>query len=168
VDERERTKLINKLREYSGAPIAVPSPTALAVEVPRPRLEREDEVRGTVRLRFEPCDVPPRWADRFNKDAGGPMWPTGLPIPRLDNGRIEVPRLRARDVARYVDALRRHFAATNRAIQRERPVHDARQVEAEAAARLFAEDLEEAQRFLDREFAAPPADLPAPAAPYAA
>jgi hypothetical protein len=41
VDERERAHLIEKLDQYSGAPLPVPGGDAELVELPKPALERE-------------------------------------------------------------------------------------------------------------------------------
>jgi hypothetical protein len=169
VDERERTMLIEKLQEYRGAPIAVPVSDFRPVELPRPAIQRENNVVGTVNLRFEPRDVVPAWTDRFNKDAGGPHWPPGLPIPHLENGCIEIGRLAVADVRRYVRALRRHVAATNDAVMRMQPKARARRGDTRTVVHRFEVELEEAQRYLDREFGVPSADASArSASPHAA
>jgi hypothetical protein len=152
VDERERAHLIEKLEQYSGAPIPLPGGEAETVELPKPTLDREDETLGTVRLRFEVRDASEHWTDVFNREAGGQGWPPGLPIPTLDDDRIEVARLPVDDVRRYVEALREYFAFTNRQAERQRPDADARRQESSSAARRFDEEFKQAQRFLDTEF----------------
>jgi hypothetical protein len=152
VDERDRAHLIKKLEEYSGAPIPVPEREASAVELPKPALERDDDVLGTVRLRFDVRGAPPGWADVFNRQMGGPAWPPGLRIPTLEDDRIEIARLPLGDVRRYVTALRACFAFTNRQFERVTPVAEPRGGGDEGAAHRFDEEFKQAQRFLDIEF----------------
>ena len=153
VDERERALLIKKIEDYSGAPIELPDIDVGPVELPKPTLAGDDDVLRTVRLRFEPRDVPPVWADRFNRDVGGRHWPPGLPIPRLENDRIE-GCVGIDDVPGYVQALRRYVWSTNRIVKREQPIVEALREDPEAEARRFDLELEEMQRYLDKEFAA--------------
>ena len=152
MDERERAHLIEKLEEYSGARIPVPEGDAGRVELPKPTLERDDDAPGRVRLRFDVRGAPEYWADVFNRGAGGPAWPPGLPIPTLDDDRIVIARLPVDDVRRYVEALREYFALTNRGAERLRPEAEARRQESDVAARRFDEEFQQAQRFLDSEF----------------
>ena len=151
MDERERAHLIKKLEEYSGAPIPVPELES-DVELPKPVLERDDDVLGTVRLRFDVRGAPEDWADAFNRQVGGPAWPPGLPIPTLEAERIEVASLPVNDVPRYVKALRDYFAFTNRQVERQLPTNEARGGRAEGAAHRFDEEFRQAQRFIDSEF----------------
>ena len=152
MDERERNQLIKKLKQYQGAPIPVPRSDVETVELPRPELKRDEETLGTVRLRFDVRGAPDYWTDVFNRGAGGQAWPPGLPIPTLDNDRIEVAHLPVGEVRRYVEALREYFVSTNREAERRRPEVEGRRAEAEVATRRFDEDFELAQRFLREEF----------------
>ena len=122
------------------------------VELRNPTLERDDETLASVRLLFDVRGAPDYWVDVFNRGAGGPAWPPGLPIPTLDDDRIEIARLPVDDVRSYVEALREYFAFTNRQAERQRPEVEARQQERESAARRFDEEFKQAQRFLDTEF----------------
>jgi len=94
--------------------------------------------------------APDYWADAFNRELGGPGWPPGLPIPTLDDGRIEIVRLPVEEIRRYVEALRECFAFTNRQAERRRLEAEARRNE--LAARRFDDEFKKAQRFLDAEF----------------
>jgi hypothetical protein len=152
VDERERDHLIEKLEQYSGAPIPVPGGEAEIVELRNPALERDDHSGARVRLSFDVRGAPDYWVEVFNRGAGGPGWPPGLPIPTLDDDRIEIARLPVDDVRRYVEALREYFAFTNRQAEQQRPEFEARRQEPESAARRFDEEFKQAQRFLDTEF----------------
>jgi len=152
VDEREREHLINKLEEYSGAPIPVPGAEALTVELTKPTLERDPRRPGAVTLRFELDHVPDYWADVFNREAGGPSWPPGFPIPTLEDDAIQVVGLPVGDVRPYIEALRDHLAYTNREAERQRPEIEDQQREARVAARRFDQEFDAAQRFLDKQF----------------
>jgi hypothetical protein len=152
VDKRELDHLIEKLEQYSGAPIPVPGGDAEAVELPKPVLERDDDTLARVRLRFDVRGAPDYWVDVFNREAGGPGWPPGLPIPTLGDDRIQIARLPVDDVRQYVEALRAYFAFTNRQAERQRPEAEARRQESESAARRFDKEFKQAQRFLDTEF----------------
>ena len=154
MDERERAHLIRKLEEYSGAAIPLPDGEAEPVDLPKPTLERDGDGLGKVRLSFHLRGAPDHWVDVFNREAGGPGWPPGLPIPTLEGDRIDVARLPVDDVRRYVEALREYFAFTNRQAEQRRPEADARRQESEVAARRFDEEFQQAQRFLDNEFGA--------------
>ena len=152
MDEREREHLINRLQQYSGAPLPVPGGDAVTMELTKPTLERDADHPGAVTLRFEFRAVAVHWAEVFNREAGGPSWPPGLPIPSIEDDRIEVVGLPVGEVRRYTGALREHFSYTNGEVERLRAETEERQDDSGDAARRFDEEFDKARRFLNEQF----------------